>query len=292
MSIRARAVGLVRALTRRAGVDVVRWRDPRDDTLYRELYDEATLSRRPFYNVGSGEFWHPRWTNLDYVSDWYSTVQRDVTHYDLMSGDPLPIADGAAEVIYTAHTVNHVTEEAVARLFREARRALRPGGVIRITSCSDPDLDHRALVAGDRHWFYWDDWYSSPGTWENAYHAPANSVPLEERWLHHAATQLAPNHLGAGPTTFAAAEIRRILDELGLEGALDYFTGLCTFDPKWPGNHMTWWTAEKLLRFLREAGFDAAYRSGYGQSVLPILRDTRLFDDAHPQNSCYVEARR
>lgn len=292
MSLRARGIAAVRALTRRLGVDVVRWRDPFDLATYTELYDEATLARKPFYNVGSGAFWHPAWTNIDYVSDWYATVQRDVIHHDLMSGEPLPIADATAEIVYSAHTVNHVTEEAVARFFREALRSLRPGGVLRVTTCFDPELEHRALVGGDRHWFYWDDWYSSPGTWEDAYRRPANSVPLEERWLHHVATQLAPNHLGSGPTTFDAPAVRRILDERGLEGALDYLTGLCTFDPKWPGSHMTWWTSDKLVGVMRDAGFDDVGRSGYGQSASPILRNTRLFDDAHPQNSVYVEARR
>jgi len=115
-------------------------------------------------------------------------------------------------------------------------------------------------------------------------------VPLEERWLHHVATQLAPNHVGAGDTTCTAPDVRAILEERGRDGALDYLTGLCTFDPRWPGNHMSWWTPDKLLRFMADAGFVDAYRSGYGQSVLPILRETRLFDDSHPQNTGYVEA--
>jgi SAM-dependent methyltransferase len=283
---------VAKAMFARLGLDVRRRGDPFDVDLYRELYDAHTLARRPFYNVGSGAFWHPHWTNVDYVSDWYSSVQRDVVPHDLMSSDPLPIPDASAEVIYSSHTINHVTEEAVDRFFREAHRALRPGGTLRVTTCSNPALDYRALVSGDRPWFYWDDWYSSPGTWESAYRAPANSVPLEERWLHHVATQLAPNNLASGPTTFTAHEIRRILDERGLEGALDHFTGMCTFNPKFPGDHLTWWSSDKLIRHLHAAGFEDVSPSGYGQSALPILRNTRLFDDAHPHNSVYVEATR
>jgi hypothetical protein len=32
------------------------------------------------------------------------------------------------------------------------------------------------------------------------------------------------------------------------------------------------------------------YRSGYNQSVSPLLRNSTLFDSTHPQMSIYVEA--
>ena len=265
-------------------------RDPFQLSTYRAIYDEATLARRPFYNVGAGGFWHPHWTNIDFVTDWYAGVQRDVVHYDLTSTEPLPIADGSAEVIYTSHTVEHVTEAAVERLFRESYRALRPGGVLRVTTGPDAETDYRALLAGDARWFYWDKRYVAPGSYEHIYRAPATSVPLEERWLHHVASQLAPNDLSPSEVKLTALEVRAIIEERGFEGSLDYLTGLCSFNPERPGNHISWWSHGKLLRFLNNAGFESAYRSGHGQSVLPILRNTALFDSTHPQMSAYVEA--
>jgi len=65
---------------------------------------------------------------------------------------------------------------------------------------------------------------------------------------------------------------------------------LCEFNPERPGNHITWWSYEKINQYLRDAGFTNVYRSGYGQSISPILRNVNIFDNTHPQMSVYVEA--
>lgn len=281
---------IIRRSADRAGIQLSRRSDPYRLDLYRELFDEATLAAKPFYNIGAGSFSHPYWTSVDFVSDWYAGVQGDIVHHDLMSDAPLPIETGSAWIVYTSHTVEHVSEEATARLFREAHRVLRPGGVLRVTTGPDAETDWRALMRGDIRWWYWaEDMYSQPGSYEHILHRPANTVPIEERWLHHVASALAPNDISPSEVKLAAPQIRVIIAERGFEGTLDYVTSLCRFDPKRPGNHISWWSHPKLLRFLNEAGFADAYRSGFGQSTSPVLR-TPLFDSTHPAISAYVEA--
>ena len=41
---------------------------------------------------------------------------------------------------------------------------------------------------------------------------------------------------------------------------------------------------------LEQAGFSEIYKSGFGQSVSPVMRDTTLFDKQDPKDSLYVEA--
>lgn len=176
------------------------------------LYNAADRAERPFYNIGAGSFFHPCWTNIDFVSDWYSGVQRNVVHHD------------------------------------------------------------------------------RPGTFESTCHRPQSSAPLEERWLHHVASQLAPNDISPSEHKFEAAQIREILNRLSMEEALDYFTSLCRFQPERPGNHISWWNRAKVERFLRDAGFTTIYRSGYMQSRCPLMRQSSQFDSTHPQMSVYVEA--
>lgn len=274
----------IRTTAQRFGVDlrpVVR-----DDTaLYDRLYPHGR-----FYNIGSGSFFHPRWINLDYVSEWYRNEQKNVIHCDLMSDDPLPIPDASADVIYTSHTIEHVKDDAVDRLFRESYRALKPGGFLRVTTGPDADTDFSAMQRADEDWFYWDKAYDRPGTFETMFHAPATSVPLEERWLRHVATMLAPNDLSPSIHKFDAVEIRRIIAEKGKIGALDYFTGLTEWRGDTPGNHVSWWSHDKIAAFMRNAGFADPYRSGYGQSACAPLRNTLYFDNTHPQMSVYVEA--
>lgn len=290
MKLSARAIALGRRLLRRAGFDLVRVADPYRLATYRRLHPEVVLARKPFYNIGAGSFFHPYWTNIDYVSEWYEEVQKNVRHHDLMSLGPLPIESSTAHVVYTSHTIEHVSREAVEVLFREAYRALLPGGVFRVTTGPDADTDYRALQRGDADWFYWDESYTSAGTYEHIFRAPATSVPLEERWLHHVASQLAPNDLSPEPGKLDSNAIKRLIADHKFPAVLDDIAARCRFNPERPGNHISWWTHERLIKMLLDAGFPTVYRSGYRQSVSPLMRQSVLFDSTHPQMSIYVEA--
>jgi predicted SAM-dependent methyltransferase len=257
---------------------------------YRDLFPQDSLTNKRFYNIGSGSFYHPYWTNLDYVSDWYQKVQINVVHIDLMEMGPLPIPPGTAEVIYTSHTIEHIKDEAVQNLFNESFKALKPGGYLRVTTGPDADLDFEALKRGDAHWFYWNKWYEKPGTYEKIFHSPATSVPLEERWLHHVASPLAPNDKSPSPVKITAEELRKLIKEKTKEELLDYLTSLCHFNPDRTGSHVSWWNYDKIAGFMRKAGFVNVYKSGYGQSACPLLRNTKYFDNTHPQISVYAEA--
>lgn len=268
----SKAKAVFRDRLRRAGYDLhpVRLDDTAD---YIAQYGRDAVEGRRFYNVGSGSFFHPCWTNIDFVSDWYGGVQKNVIHHDLMSPDPLPIPTGSAEIIYSSHTIEHVEETAVAKLFREAYRSLKPGGVLRITTGPDADTDYEAMRRGDGGWFYWD----------------REDRPVEEKWLHHVATPLAPHADDAGPK-MTAAEVRELVNRMGREDLLNYVQSRVRFDPSRPGNHVSWWNGDKIIAFMREAGFSSPYRSGFGQSACPVLRNTYYFDNTHPQISVYVEA--
>jgi predicted SAM-dependent methyltransferase len=286
----ANGKALVRAALGRMGLVLSRRQDPFNLAVYRALCAPADLARRPFYNVGAGAFHHPCWTNIDYVSEWYGGVQKQVVHHDLMSDDPLPIADGGAKIIYTSHTIEHIKESAVAKLFREAHRALEPGGLLRVTTGPDAETDYRALQRSDRDWFYWARAYEKPGTYEHIYTLPATRASLAELWVHHVASALCAIDKSPNPRKMGEAEIRAALDEKGFPAVLDYFCGLVSFDPQRPGNHVSWWSHGKTIDFLRAAGFQTVYRSGFNQSASPLLRNSPLFDATHPQISLYVEA--
>lgn len=61
---------------------------------------------------------------------------------------PLPWKDDTVDVVYTSHTIEHLTKEDGKSLIGEAYRVLRPGGVIRVIV---PDLNVvvERLVSGD-----------------------------------------------------------------------------------------------------------------------------------------------
>ena len=257
---------------------------------YESLFAPSVLQSRPFYNVGASSFYHPYWTNIDFVTTWYKQDMRTVLHHDLMSGSPLPIETGTAEIIYTSHTIEHIKEESVQRFFTEAFRALKTGGIFRITTGPDAETDFRALMNSDENWFYWDKYYELPGRFEHIFRESATSVSLSERWLHHFASQLAPNDISPSTVKFGELEIQKFISEYGFPGVLDHLCAYTSFDPNRPGNHISWWTHEKIFNYLRNAGFTNIHRSGYQQSVSPLMRNSALFDSTHPQMSIYVEA--
>jgi hypothetical protein len=118
---------IVRACADKLGVTIGRKHDDIRLATYERMYSGDVLSRKPFINIGSGSFWHPYWTNVDYVSDWYGSAQRDVINYDIMAKEPLPFNDSSIKVAYTSHTIEHVEDDGVANLFKEVFRVLEPG---------------------------------------------------------------------------------------------------------------------------------------------------------------------
>jgi predicted SAM-dependent methyltransferase len=271
------------------GVDVRRARDPYNLNAYHKFSDEV-LGKRPFYNIGAGDFFHPYWKNIDYVSNWYGGVQKNVIHHDLMSLLDLPIKDDSAKIIYSSHTIEHITNAAVKKLFQQAFVKLEIGGVFRVTTGPDAETDYRALINNDEDWFYWDRMYQKRGSYEHIYSAPATSVSLAERWLHHVASQLSKIDLSPSEIKLNESEIYSLISQHGFPRVLDHLCGLCSFQPGRPGNHINWFTHDKVIGFLREAGFSTIYRSGCGQSSSPLLRNSVLFDSTHPPMSIYVEA--
>jgi len=261
-----------------------------DDSVYDSFSPESLRNKR-FYNIGAGLFGHRYWTNIDYETPHYRSVQKHpFVHYDLLELKPLPIEDNVAELVYCSHTIEHVSDDAVRNMLAESYRILKPGGGIRLTT-PDAWLEYQAYLRNDIRFWYWVDWYSQPGTWEELYKKPLSEASIHQLFLHHFASQLCEIDIDDTATRkFSDAEIIEIFSSRPDVRTLDYFTKQCRFNPEHPGNHINWWTEEKLSSFLREAGFTNPYKSGWAQSVFSPLRETALFDYTHPRISLYVEA--
>lgn len=74
------------------------------------------------------------WLNLD-----FAPVASAVRKANLLGR--MPVADGAAGLVYSSHFLEHVPRELVPGLLRECWRVLQPGGVVRLVM---PDLENLA----------------------------------------------------------------------------------------------------------------------------------------------------
>lgn len=88
----------------------------------------------PYLNLGCGYTFHPDWTNLDFVSN-----SPHVIAHNLLSG--IPFEDGAFEVVYHSHVLEHFPKDKAGLFLTECGRVLKPGGIIRIAV---PDLERIA----------------------------------------------------------------------------------------------------------------------------------------------------
>jgi hypothetical protein len=100
--------------------------------------------------------------------------------------------------------------------------------------------------------------------------------PRNRQYIH----RLEPFALDVVEKSFVLLHMNDFLDEL--------VYGL-SFRENMPGDHIQWFSHEKLGRMLVTAGFTIIH-SKYGGSVLPEMQNRILFDTTTPQQALYIDA--
>lgn len=264
--------------------------DPRQLSIYEKLYDDVTLEKRRFFNIGSGHWRHKYWTNVDYASDYYNYESNLIdVPWDISLLQPLLVESGSAELAFCSHTVEHLTDEQNRNMFREARRILNTGGVFRIT-CPNIEQYYQAYARRDMY-ISGHHGYNIPFD-EMETKAGFSKAEFSQWFVYEIATQLVTSIDGHKPRYDRDyAGLDRIFQTMPVEEALDYLCGQIDYDlqRKLPGTHINWWTADKVCRELRAAGFSATVVSVPGGSVAPVMRDRAYFDTVSPTFSLFVE---
>ncbi len=93
-------------------------------------------------HIGSGRNYKEGWVNIDFDT----RTKKDILH-DLSKGIPFP--DNSVDFVYNEHFIEHLSYEDGLSFMREAFRALKPGGVLRI-AC--PDLDFLIRGYAEDNW--------------------------------------------------------------------------------------------------------------------------------------------
>jgi len=261
---------------------------------YLEIYEKESVVQKKFYNIGAGGFNHPVWTNVDFDSDWYSDNRKNTKRgieYDLLSLEKIPIETESAEIVYTSHTLEHVTDEAAQNALNESFRILKKGGGIRITT-PNIDLAYNAFRNKDRYFFLDFEGDGSVKVLGEEIIKTRLYASIEQLFLSFFAMSTTTLHNFGIKEKISDKKLNELFSKMDLESALNYCTSLCPLEiqRKFAGNHINWFNFEKISKMLKTAGFQKIYTSQLGQSIFPILRNTFYFDSTAPKMSLYVDA--
>lgn len=242
-------------------------------------------------NIGAGRFRKDGWINIDHASAHY---HKNVIDIDCDFLDFNGFAVDGVDNAYCSHVVEHLPDNAVASIFCETHRVLKKGGFCRIT-CPDAGSAITALRLGAEDFFsiYRDspNFNSRESMKKYGLITPLGKSSIYQRFMWF----LCPRKCVCCDINSAKFEdevIKHILAKNSDEDALDIFTDNTDFFGRenFPWMHINWFTHDKLIRMLRACGFSNVYRSGYGMSFSPEMRDTEYFDNSLPEISLYVEA--
>ena len=268
------------------------------------LYERYLGDARPLLLCfGPGGGFHPAWTTVDRCYDermtWSEMHGRprgpDPDHeWNALECRPLPLEDGAAQMIYCSHMIEHLPVSEAQWFLKECHRLLRPGGVLRIVT-PDQALAADAYERGD--WmFFLEHQVLHEGV--PAADALCSALATERGQRDYAARRLLDmftmllHPLNAGPNGITRDTCASFIS--GCSSVEDAMDKACRLGDdslgRRVGGHMSCWTYPKLERSCRIAGFSVVTRSGFRQSRSPLMRHPFYFDRTDPHMSLYAEA--
>ena len=287
------------------GYELVNAKKKDDTALYIKLYGNESVSEKRFYNVcGGGHlrygggFSHPCWRNLDLlrsVEGWNNSYNssKDIPH-DLLSMESLPIENNTAEIIQSQYSIEHISDEAALFFLKEANRALKPGGILKIV-VPNIELDYLAYTNNDKSYFAIDS-MSLKKNYEakSRFKTPFNQASFEQIFLSRFASNATIIHGGNNPNRIDDKEFKHSFATMDKEDAFTHCSSKCSVEVQKEirYNHINWWNHNKLLRMLEEAGFKQNSILAPGQSSTPVLRNNQYFDNLWNHVALFVESKK
>ncbi|SBV92342.1 conserved hypothetical protein [uncultured Desulfovibrio sp.] len=258
------------------------WRKPRVEVHNEQLLTPCDNSKKAKINIGAGAFSAAGWTNLDFPSEWYSSRQTaEFIPFDIRK-DALPFANSSITLAYCSHVIEHIEEEYIRSLFADVYRVLRPKGVFRVI-CPDAEALYMATKHYPQYWSWRDAWFQ--GKWRD----PQTPHPKPLDYLvREIATPRCKQYIKR-MSVFPDDILKDAFETMAMDEFLNFIVHKLQFRPEAPGDHIQWYSFEKLSVALQQAGF-TVIRSGFGGSVHPEMQDVTIFDTKSPMLSLYVDA--
>ena len=230
-------------------------------------------------NIGAGKWSAPGWINLDKPSDWYATRQTTpFIPYDART-DALPFPDDSIDVVYCSHVIEHLELQHCQNLFFEVNRVLKSGGVFRLC-CPDAEFLYHVTKLAPSYWQWNRILYKMKDQ--------ATPSPLPLDFLIFEISSQRCRQYKHRLDAFPYEKIEAMYNTLSMTEFLDSITAGCTYREQMPGDHIQWFSFEKLTSMLKSVGLHAL-RSKFGGSIFIEMQDTAVFDTTTPQKTLYID---
>ncbi len=222
-------------------------------------------------NLGSGDWECDGWTNLDYSSKWYSKVQKRhrFVEYDIRH-DKIPYEDDSVDCIYCSHVIEHIENGYDEKMLEECYRILKMGGVLRI-ACPDAEFLWQMAKYGK-------DWWCWRKRWCIQFGVDYKDLRPVDLLVREVATPRMKNFGYLYGTEKGYKDYIDEFERLRCEDFLGFITSGLEFNVDHVGDHINYWTFEKLSGSLQKAGFKTIIRSRYAGSISPYMKSRAYFD--------------
>ncbi len=231
-------------------------------------------------NVGSGDWSCKGWINLDYPSEWYKKAQRKhkIIQYDIRN-DSIPFENGKVDLIYCSHVIEHIEDEYVKKLFNEVFRVLKKGGVARFC-CPDAEFLYQVSTIKSDYWEWRKEWFATD-------YYIAKTKPRSVDFL---VREIATPKLLGYKGSINDEDYSTQFSSMDMKDFLEYITNGLVFREKYVGDHINYWTFDKIKKMLEDSGFNCVIRSKWSGSIANEMKNMDKFDVVYPNMSLYVEA--
>lgn len=239
-----------------------------------------------YLNIGGGDFTRKHWRVLDNVTEHYDYNQVFVDfNINLEELEGWPIEKNEYDLVYSSHTLEHLSDDAVLHTLKEINRILKPEGGLRI-NVPDMDLVMQKYRNKNTGWFtdLWRSKYAHGGYYPKG-RCPSG-YELEFYVLIFVAGYLALKEYDQ----IDFGQVRSDLENLEMEEALSKYSSMITdeWQREEPWLHRNWFNFDRLSTLLREAGFYHIERSACRQSRYNEFCYDEF--DNHAWMSFYVDA--
>ncbi len=217
------------------------------------------------------------WETVDLVdSDYLLDLRTEV----------LPLSDNSANLVFSSHMIEHISDASASRLFLEIYRILRPGGTLRLVT---PDLDKiLQAYADDNLYFFLRGGYAN----SLCQRISRGQLPEESLEIHNRLIAMFASYSGRCDTTGGPIVDRIIVDQKLRKLDKYAFAKWCAslLEPNRIYAHINAYDYEKVKDMLLNAGFDSVGRSSFRNSAIEELRKSCFDLENHSWMSLYVEA--